>query len=70
MRAVSWWVVLRAALPGAAVPAPLVARATMIGVMVSAVFPGRLGEAARAIVVARRVGSIAVVAARSSRRRC
>ena len=34
----------------------------MIGVMVSAVFPGRLGEAARAIVVARRVGSIAVVA--------
>ena len=34
----------------------------MIGVMVSAVFPGRLGEAARAIVVARRVGSIALVA--------
>jgi phosphatidylinositol alpha-mannosyltransferase len=62
VRAVSWLVVLRAALPGARVPAPLVARATMIGVMVSAVFPGRLGEAARAIVVARRVGSIALVA--------
>jgi phosphatidylinositol alpha-mannosyltransferase len=62
VRAVSWLVVLRAALPGEAVPAPLVVRATMIGVMVSAVFPGRLGEAARAIVVARRVGSIAVVA--------
>ena len=62
MRAVSWLVVLRAALPGAGVPAPVVVRATMIGVMVSAVFPGRLGEAARAIVVARRVGSIAVVA--------
>ncbi|MGZ6643815.1 MAG: lysylphosphatidylglycerol synthase transmembrane domain-containing protein [Solirubrobacteraceae bacterium] len=61
-RAVSWLVVLRAALPGADVPAPVVVRATMIGVMVSAVFPGRLGEAARAIVVARRVGSIAVVA--------
>jgi uncharacterized membrane protein YbhN (UPF0104 family) len=62
VRAVSWLVVLRAALPGARVPAAVVARATMIGVMVSAVFPGRLGEAARAIVVARRVGSIAVVA--------
>jgi phosphatidylinositol alpha-mannosyltransferase len=62
VRAVSWLVVLRAALPGVGVPAPVVVRATMIGVMVSAVFPGRLGEAARAIVVARRVGSIAVVA--------
>ena len=62
MRALSWLVVIRAALPGAEVPAPVVARATMIGVMVSAVFPGRLGEAARAIVVARRVGSVAVVA--------
>lgn len=62
VRAVSWLVVLQAALPGAGVPWPVVVRGTMIGVMVSAVFPGRLGEAARAIVVARRVGSIAVVA--------
>ena len=62
MRALSWLVVLRAALPGAAVPAAVVVRATMIGVMVSAVFPGRLGEAARAIVVARRVGTVSVVA--------
>ncbi len=62
MRALSWLVVLRAALPGVAVPAGLVVRATMIGVMVSAVFPGRLGEAARAIVVARRVGTVSVVA--------
>jgi phosphatidylinositol alpha-mannosyltransferase len=58
MRAVSWLVVLRAALPGAGVPAPVVVRATMIGVMVSAVVPGRLGEPSRAFVVARRVGDL------------
>jgi phosphatidylinositol alpha-mannosyltransferase len=34
----------------------------MIGVMVSAVLPGRLGEPARAMIVARRVGGVAVVA--------
>jgi phosphatidylinositol alpha-mannosyltransferase len=62
LRAVSWLVVLRAALPGTRVPAAVVARATMIGVMVSAVLPGRVGEAARAVVVARRVGGVAVVA--------
>jgi phosphatidylinositol alpha-mannosyltransferase len=62
LRACSWFVVLRAALPGARVPAGVVARATMIGVMVSAVLPGRVGEAARAVVVARRVGGVAVVA--------
>ena len=61
VRAFSWLVVLRAALPGTRVPAAVVARATMIGVMVSAVFPGRLGEPARAMVVARRVAGIAVV---------
>jgi phosphatidylinositol alpha-mannosyltransferase len=61
VRAVSWVVVLKAALPGTRVPAALVARATMIGVMVSAVLPGRLGEPARAMVVGRRVGGVAVV---------
>lgn len=61
-RASSWLVVLRAALPGTGVPAAVVLRATMIGVMVSAVFPGRLGEVARAMVVARRVGAVSVVA--------
>jgi phosphatidyl-myo-inositol alpha-mannosyltransferase len=61
MRALSWLVVLRAALPGGRVPAPVVVRATMIGVMVSAVLPGRLGEAARAMVVARRAGAVSVV---------
>jgi phosphatidyl-myo-inositol alpha-mannosyltransferase len=62
LRSVAWWVVLRAALPGVRVPAPVVARATMIGVMVSAVLPGRLGEPARAMIVARRVGGLATVA--------
>jgi phosphatidylinositol alpha-mannosyltransferase len=62
LRAGSWLVVLRAALPGTRVPPAVVARATMIGVMVSAVLPGRMGEAARALVVARRVGGVAVVA--------
>jgi phosphatidylinositol alpha-mannosyltransferase len=61
VRAVSWLVVLKAALPGTRVPAAVVARATMIGVMVSAVLPGRLGEAARAVVVGRRIGGVAVV---------
>lgn len=62
VRAVAWLVVLRAAVPGARVPASVVARATMIGVMVSAVLPGRLGEPARAMIVGRRVGGVAVVA--------
>src|SRR4051812_38218706 len=62
VRALSWLVVLRAALPGTRVPVAVVARATMIGVMVSALLPGRLGEAARAMVVARRVDGVAVVA--------
>jgi phosphatidylinositol alpha-mannosyltransferase len=61
VRAGSWLVVLKAALPGTRIPPAVVARATMIGVMVSAVLPGRLGEAARAIVVGRRVGAVAVV---------
>jgi phosphatidylinositol alpha-mannosyltransferase len=61
-RSVSWLVVLRAAVPHARVPAAAVVRATMIGVMVSAVFPGRLGEVARVMVVARRVRGVSVVA--------
>jgi phosphatidylinositol alpha-mannosyltransferase len=61
-RALSWLVVLRSALPDAGAPTAVVARATMIGVMVSAVLPGRLGEVARAMVVARRVGAVSVVA--------
>ncbi len=54
-RAASWQATLRAALPTAHVPWPAVARATMIGVMASAVFPGRIGEPTRIIVLSRRV---------------
>jgi phosphatidylinositol alpha-mannosyltransferase len=53
VRAVCWHEILAAALPGTAVPWPPVVRASMIGVMGSAVFPGRLGEAARVLVLAR-----------------
>jgi phosphatidyl-myo-inositol alpha-mannosyltransferase len=55
MRSISWLAVLRAALPGTAMPWAPVARATMIGVMGSAVFPGRIGEAARVLVLSRRL---------------
>jgi phosphatidylinositol alpha-mannosyltransferase len=62
VRAAAWLVVLRAALPDARIPAWVVGRATMIGVMVSALLPGRLGEPARAMIVGRRVGGVAIVA--------
>ncbi len=54
-RAVSWHEVLRAALPRIAIPWPPVVRATMIGVMGSAVFPGRIGEPTRIYVLSRRL---------------
>jgi phosphatidylinositol alpha-mannosyltransferase len=53
MRAVSWHEVLSAALPDEEIRWPPVIRATMIGVMGSAVFPGRIGEAARVLVFSR-----------------
>lgn len=53
MRAVSWKEVLLAALPEMRIPWAPVVRATMIGVMGSAVFPGRLGEAARVLILTR-----------------
>jgi phosphatidylinositol alpha-mannosyltransferase len=58
LRAVSWHAILTAALPGRPVRFRAVASATMIGVLVSTAFPGRLGEPARAIVFARRVGRV------------
>jgi phosphatidyl-myo-inositol alpha-mannosyltransferase len=53
-RAECWSVILRGASVG--VGRAVAARATMIGVMVSATLPGRLGEPARVFVVARRAG--------------
>jgi phosphatidylinositol alpha-mannosyltransferase len=55
MRAISWHAVLRAALPGTRIGWLPVIRATMIGVMGSAVFPGRIGEVSRVIVLSRRL---------------
>jgi phosphatidylinositol alpha-mannosyltransferase len=55
LRAVSWHEVLRAALPRIAIPWAPVVRATMIGVMGSAVFPGRIGEPTRVLVLSRRL---------------
>ncbi len=54
-RSSSWQTVLRAALPSDRVPWTAVARATMIGVMASAVFPGRVGEPTRIVVLSRRL---------------
>jgi phosphatidylinositol alpha-mannosyltransferase len=56
-RAESWYVILRGALGGTRISRLISARATMIGVMVSATLPGRLGEPARVFVVARRAGN-------------
>jgi phosphatidylinositol alpha-mannosyltransferase len=53
LRSVSWHQVLRAALPETVIAWAPVIRATMIGVMASAVFPGRIGEPTRVVVISR-----------------
>jgi phosphatidyl-myo-inositol alpha-mannosyltransferase len=55
LRSVSWHEALRAALPDTRVGWIAVGRATMIGVMASAVFPGRIGEPTRIVVLSRRL---------------
>lgn len=55
LRAISWHQTLRAALPEEQIRWGGVARATMIGVMASAVFPGRIGEPSRIYVLSRRL---------------
>ena len=59
LRAVSWQAVLRAALPDLRLRWPVVVRATMIGVLISALIPGRFGEPAKAYIVARHTGDTA-----------
>jgi phosphatidylinositol alpha-mannosyltransferase len=59
LRAVSWQAVLRAALPDLRLQWAVVVRATMIGVLISALIPGRVGEPAKAYLVARRTGDTA-----------
>jgi phosphatidylinositol alpha-mannosyltransferase len=55
LRSVSWQQVLRAALPDTGIPWPAVVRALMIGVMGSALFPGRIGEPTRVLVLGNRL---------------
>jgi len=57
-RAESWHAILRAALPGARVRRRHAARGVMIGVLMSATLPARLGEPSRALIVARRLGRV------------
>jgi phosphatidylinositol alpha-mannosyltransferase len=56
IRAEAWHAILRAALPGTPVRRRDAARGTMIGVLMSATLPARLGEPSRALIVARRLG--------------
>jgi phosphatidyl-myo-inositol alpha-mannosyltransferase len=58
LRAEAWYAVLQPALPARTVGRGEVTRATMIGVFMSAILPGRIGEAGRAIVVSRRLGRV------------
>jgi phosphatidylinositol alpha-mannosyltransferase len=53
MRACSWHQTLRAALPETPIHWGPVTRGTMIGVMASALFPGRVGEPTRVLVLSR-----------------
>jgi phosphatidylinositol alpha-mannosyltransferase len=56
VRAVSWTAILRAALPSSGLRFTDALQGTAIGVLMSATLPARLGEPARALIVARRAG--------------
>jgi phosphatidylinositol alpha-mannosyltransferase len=58
IRAEAWHAILRAALPDLPVRRGDVARGVMIGVLMSATLPARLGEPSRALLVARRLGRV------------
>ena len=55
-RAVSWFAIIRSALPNRPLRRRDVTSATMLGVLMSATLPARLGEPARAMVLSRRMG--------------
>jgi phosphatidylinositol alpha-mannosyltransferase len=55
-RAGAWFQTARSALPAAVLRRRDFTSATMIGVLMSATLPARLGEPARAMVIARRIG--------------
>lgn len=56
MRALSWFEIVRAALPDRPVKRATILSGTVIGVLMSATLPARLGEPSRALIVARRLG--------------
>ena len=58
VRAEAWTAILRAAIPDARVRRRDAARGVMIGVLMSATLPARLGEPSRALIVARRLGRV------------
>lgn len=58
LRAEAWHAIMRAALPGGRVRRRDAASGTMIGVLMSATLPARLGEPSRALIVARRTGRV------------
>ena len=57
-RSGAWFLAARAALPSAPLRRRDFTSATMIGVLMSATLPARLGEPARAMIMARRVGRV------------
>ncbi len=57
-RSAAWFLAARAALPSARLRRRDFTSATMIGVLMSATLPARLGEPARAMIMARRVGRV------------
>jgi phosphatidyl-myo-inositol alpha-mannosyltransferase len=56
LRAASWHAIVKAALPGRRIKRRVILSGTMIGVLMSATLPARLGEPSRALIVARRLG--------------
>jgi phosphatidyl-myo-inositol alpha-mannosyltransferase len=56
VRAVSWYAILRAALPDVRIRLSDAMQGTFIGVLMSSTLPARLGEPSRALTVARRTG--------------
>ncbi len=56
LRASAWQRIVREAIPGKIVRWRDILRATLIGILMSATLPARLGEPSRALVVARRIG--------------
>jgi phosphatidylinositol alpha-mannosyltransferase len=58
IRAEAWNAILRAAIPDTRIRRRDTASATMIGVLMSATLPARLGEPSRALIVSRHLGRV------------